>query len=95
MISEAFVVDTRDGYVWQAGADGKLFTEETAAAYARNLNEACREGHRTLIVCKPVILDIDVAADAPGTAPDPEPEPEASSPGKAAEPRGRRPRGAR
>jgi hypothetical protein len=40
------VVDTRDGYIFWRGADGKLFTQETACAYARMAHTYDKKGSR-------------------------------------------------
>ena len=45
--SSHIVVDTKDGYPFWAGADGVLFTRETALAFARARNAAMKPEHRT------------------------------------------------
>ena len=41
------VVDTKDGYSFWAGADGNLFTLETATAFARERNREMKFPHRS------------------------------------------------
>ena len=41
------VVDTHDGYPFWAGADGELFTLESATAFARERNAEMKPEHRT------------------------------------------------
>jgi hypothetical protein len=44
------VVDERDGYTFWAGADGQLFTEQTAATFAAGRNAEMKPEHRTYTV---------------------------------------------
>jgi hypothetical protein len=41
------VIDTHDGYTWVKGADGELFTFDSAARFAATRNAEMKPEHRT------------------------------------------------
>lgn len=50
MIATHVVVDSRDGYTWWRDINGNLFTEETANAWAKMVNDEMIPEARTYVV---------------------------------------------